>query len=46
MKTMKDYHNIYLKFDPILLADLFEKFRSGCLKIMDYARVIICVYQL
>ena len=27
VKTMKDYHNLYLKFDVLLLADLFEKLK-------------------
>ena len=26
MKTMKDYHNLYLKCDILLLAYVFEKF--------------------
>ena len=25
MKTIKDYHNLYLKFEVLLLADVFEK---------------------
>ena len=41
MKTMKDYHDLYLKWDILLLADVFEKFRNSSLKIMDYDRVII-----
>ena len=32
MKTMKDYHNLYLKCDALLLADKFEKFRNNSLK--------------
>ena len=26
IKTMKDYHDFYLKYDILLLADVFEKF--------------------
>ena len=32
MKTMKDYHNLYLKCDVLLLADVFEKFRNSSFK--------------
>ena len=32
MKTMKDYHDFYLKCDVSLLASVFEKFRDRCLK--------------
>ena len=34
MKNMGDYHDHYLKKDVLLLADVFEKFISTCLK--DY----------
>ena len=30
-RTLKDYHDIYLKIDVILLADVFEKFRQMCI---------------
>ena len=32
MKIMGDYHDHYLKKDVLLLADVFEKFISTCLK--------------
>ena len=32
MKAVKDYHNLYLKCDVLLLADVFEKFRNNSLK--------------
>ena len=32
MKTMKDYDNLYLKCDVLLLADVFEKFINSSLK--------------
>ena len=28
MKTMKDYHDLYLKCDVLLLADVFKKFTN------------------
>ena len=33
MKTVKDYHDLYLKkYDILLLADVFGKFRNNSLK--------------
>ena len=32
MKVMKNYHDLYLKYDVLLLAYVFEKFRSNSLK--------------
>ena len=32
MKTMTDYHNLYVKCDILLLADVFEEFRNNGLK--------------
>ena len=32
MKTMKDYHDLYLKCDVLLLADFLKKIRNNSLK--------------
>ena len=32
MKTMRDYHDLYMKSDVLLLADVFESFRNVCMK--------------
>ena len=32
MNTMGDYHDLYLKTDALLLADVFEKLINLCLE--------------
>ena len=32
MKSVGGYHDLYLKTDVLLLANVFEKFRNTCLE--------------
>ena len=35
LKNLGDYHDLYVQSDTLLLADVFEKFRSKCIKIYE-----------
>ena len=35
IKTLGEYHDLYIKIDTLLLADMFEDFRNKCLEIYE-----------
>ena len=41
MNTMGDYHDLYLKTNVLLLADVFQKFINTCL---EYYGLDLCHY--
>ena len=41
-RNLRDYHNLYVQSNTLLLADMFENFQNMCLKIyeLDPARFL------
>ena len=35
MNNLRDYHDLYVQSDRLLLADVFENFRNMCLEIYE-----------
>ena len=44
-KAMGNYHDLYLKTDVLLLADVFEKFISTCLEYYSILVIILAVLE-
>ena len=35
MKKLREYHDLYVQTDTLLLADVFENFRNVCLEVYE-----------
>ena len=44
-KNLDDYADVYVQSDTLLLADVFENFRTCVLKCMNYILPIFCLHQ-
>ena len=45
MNTIADYHDIYLKADVLVLADVFQKFISTYLKVVSTTFLLACFFK-
>ena len=43
LENLGDYHDLYVKSDTLLLADVFENFRDMCIKVyeLDHAHLVL-----
>ena len=45
IKTLGDYHDLYVQSDTFLLADVFENFRNNCSEIYGLILPIFSLHQ-
>ena len=45
IKTLREYHDLYVQSDALLLADVFENFQNMCLKYMNLIPLVFLLHQ-
>ena len=45
IKSLGEYHDLYVQCDTLLLADIFENFRDKCIQINELDSAHFCLHQ-
>ena len=45
IKSLGEYHDLYVQYDTLLLADVFENFRDKCIQINELDPAHFCLHQ-
>ena len=45
IKTLGEYHDLYVQCDTLLLVDVFENFRNKCIEIYELDPAQFCLHQ-
>ena len=45
MKNLGDYHDLHVQIHTLLLADVFENFRTKCIEIYELDPALFCLHQ-
>ena len=45
MKNLGEYHDLHVQIHTLLLADVFENFRTKCIEIYELDPALFCLHQ-